>query len=382
MADSVTTVTRTSWFQRLKNSVGGIFFGILLIIVACIILFKNEGRAVKTAKGLKEGIQNVISLPSPVQDAQNENKLVHLFGPAEVHGTLSDEEFHIEANAVHYSRSIDMYQWVENEETKKVVKPGGAEETTTTYTYTKDWRSNVVSSSSFEEQAGHENPDSMPINDVSMSASSVTVGDFNLSSSLISKISNYQPITPTEKNIEGMANASLSGNYVFMGKGSMGSPEIGDVRISFEQVLPQQVSIVATQTGNNLTPYLTSQNTTIELLSYGVVPADLMFKKAQQKNKTLTWILRLVGFLMIFFGFKMIFAPIGVLVSVLPFLGRLANFGTGIVSFLLTLAIAVAVIAVGWIVYRPVLGISLLVISVGSIVAIRFLKSKQGVQAN
>ena len=74
-------------------------------------------------------------------------------------------------------------------------------------------------------------------------------------------------------------------------------------------------------------------------------------------------------------GLKMVFGPLGVLADVLPFLGSLVRMGTGLLSFLIALPCSLVTIAIAWIVYRPVLGIILLVIAVGSIVLL-FMKRK------
>jgi hypothetical protein len=81
-----------------------------------------------------------------------------------------------------------------------------------------------------------------------------------------------------------------------------------------------------------------------------------------------TWLLRLLGFLLMYGGLKKVFGPLGVLADVLPFLGSLVRMGTGLLSFLIALPCSLVTIAIAWIVYRPVLGIILLVIAVGAIV--------------
>ena len=46
---AVTEVTKTSYGQRVGSSFRGIGSGILLLIVGTVLLWWNEGRAVKTA---------------------------------------------------------------------------------------------------------------------------------------------------------------------------------------------------------------------------------------------------------------------------------------------------------------------------------------------
>jgi hypothetical protein len=56
-----------------------------------------------------------------------------------------------------------------------------------------------------------------------------------------------------------------------------------------------------------------------------------------------------------------------VLGDVIPFIGDIVRAGTGLIGLLLTAVLAPIVIAVGWLFYRPVVAVGILVI--GGIVA-------------
>ena len=90
-------------------------------------------------------------------------------------------------------------------------------------------------------------------------------------------------------------------------------PEIGDVKIKYSFAPDQNISIVSTQTGNTFAPYIAKNGSSIELLETGVHTAAGMFSSAQSSNRTLTWILRLVGFLVMGLGFSMILGPLVVI---------------------------------------------------------------------
>ena len=62
-------------------------------------------------------------------------------------------------------------------------------------------------------------------------------------------------------------------------------PTVGDMKISFLQVPPQTASVVAAQTGDGFGPYTTHQDTTVELISAGTVPAAALFKAAQDEMR-------------------------------------------------------------------------------------------------
>jgi hypothetical protein len=86
-----------------------------------------------------------------------------------------------------------------------------------------------------------------------------------------------------------------------------------------------------------------------------------MFKSAEQSNKRLTWILRGVGLLVMAIGLSMVLKPLSVLADVVPFFGNIVQAGTGLIALLVSLTLSFITVAVAWIVYRPVLGIALLV---------------------
>ena len=80
MSNTFTETTSTSWFGRLRNSVGAVVIGLLLIVGMVVLLFWNEGRAVTTARSLAEGAGAVVSVAADKVDPANEGKLVHVSG--------------------------------------------------------------------------------------------------------------------------------------------------------------------------------------------------------------------------------------------------------------------------------------------------------------
>jgi hypothetical protein len=86
-----------------------------------------------------------------------------------------------------------------------------------------------------------------------------------------------------------------------------------------------------------------------------------MFKEAESQNAILTWILRVAALAVMWIGFALAFAPISVIASVIPFLGGLAGFGAGLMSFVLTLTVGPLMIAIAWFTVRPLMSIGLVV---------------------
>ena len=370
--DSYTEVTNQSWFSRIGGAIKGIIFGFILFIIAFPLLFWNEGRAVKTYKTLKEGGGAVISVLADQVASNNEGKLIHLSGKATTEDILTDSVFGVSENALRLRRNVEMYQWQESSESETKKKLGGGTETVTTYSYSKGWEDNVISSSSFKKPEGHENPGSMPYVAEEQTASQVTLGAFALSSSQVNRINQFAPLsvgsdTQSPENLDSRMTRQANGFYL---GDNPASPQVGDVRIQFESVAPTEVSIVAQQNGSGLRAYHAQAGGDIELLQVGMHTAEVMFQKAQSDNTILTWALRAVGFVLMMIGLSMIFKVFSVLADVLPFLGSIVEAGTGFIAFLLAGVLSLITIAVAWIVFRPLLGIILLVIAVGLIVLI------------
>ncbi|MFN4260149.1 MAG: TMEM43 family protein [Gemmataceae bacterium] len=373
MADSYSKVTSTSWFERLGKSVGGVIVGVILFIASFPLLFWNEGRAVKTAKGLAEGAANTVDVTDiATVNPANNGKLVHLSGLADTQDTLTDSMFGISLVGIKLSRDVEMYQWVEEKKTETRKKLGGGEETVTTYNYTKKWTARPVDSSQFDTVQGHENP-SWPFGGNSWVADDVRLGAYQLSPSLVSMISGAQRIPLKPDMVDKVEDSQLKSrlrvinDYFFLPTmigGSMSSPQIGDMRISFSAIKPSTVSILAKQVNNTFEPYTTSYGTTINDLRMGTLSASEMYAQLQRENTIMTWVLRLVGFLLMGFGLSMVFQPLVVLADVIPLLGDLVSMGIGLFAFGIAFVLSLTTIAIGWVFYRPVLGITLLVIAV------------------
>ena len=372
--DSVTVRSSQSWFSRIGGAIVGALIGIFLFIAAFPFLVWNEGRAIKRAKTLEAGAEAVVSAPaSPVQ-AENEGRLVHITGKTLADGQATDSALGVSAAAIKLHRNVEMYQWSEEKKSETKSKLGGGEETVTTYSYKKEWSSTLIDSQEFQKTDGHTNPSEMPLESETFAANVVTVGDFTLPDSLVAMIDDYQafPVKQMpEISTEFSAPVALSNNGLYIGENPK-TPAVGDLRIAFTVVEPGDVSIVAGQIGETFEPYVINGLGTIELLQTGTVSAKNMFASEQQANTVLTWILRVVGFFVMFIGLLLIAKPLTVVADFIPILGSIAETGTGFISFLVALPLTLGTIALAWLAYRPLLGLPLLILAVvGIVFAIR-----------
>ncbi len=377
MSEPYTEVTNTSWFQRIGRSIMGVGFGLLLSVGMVALLSWNEGRAVHEAADLSEVRRLVVNVSDEKVDAANDAKLVHLTSEAKTEERLADTEFGITLQALRLKRSVEMYQYEEKKTTETKKKVGGGEQQVTTYSYPMGWFDHPVDSRSFhDEKYVNKNPTNFPFQPWHASAQEVTFGAFRLTPSLVEMIDRFAPVPLASqsslKTPEGFKRLDDE-----LHKGDSTSSKIGDVRIRWQAVTPTVVSLIAQQTENSFVPYRLSSGRTRQMLSVGRMSAEDMIQHAETMNTLLTWALRAGGLIGMWCGLAMIFAPLGTLADVIPFVGSIVRFGTGVVAFTLASVASLVVIAIAWFAYRPVLAGGLIVAAVAIVVLVRMYGGKR-----
>lgn len=368
MSEEIIETESQGFLSRLGGAIGGIFLGILMILVAFPLVFWNEGRAVKTARAITEGASSAVHIEPDKVDAANDGGLVHANGKAVTEETLADATFGISQKAIALKRDVEMYQWKENVESKTTKKTGGKKETKKTYTYEKQWSSKAIDSSGFKTTEGHENPGSMLYDSENWRAKTVTLGAFTLDNSLASSINNWTDLSVTEEmkakaTLESQADKVKiqSGDYYF--GADAGAPVIGDLRVSFQVVEPGPVSVLAEQKGKTLVPDKNSEGYSVSQLVTGTETMEKMFEAQETGNMIMTWGLRIGGFLLMFMGISAILGPIRVLADIIPFFGSIVGAGIFVLAFMGAAMCTLPTIAVAWLFYRPIIGMILLTLT-------------------
>ena len=360
-ADSVTEVTYTSWWDRIKQSVIGMGFGLILVGGAIWLLFWNEGRAVQTARALSEGAGLVISVEGAKRDAANDGKLIHVSGDAKAAAPLSDAEFGMTARGLRLVRHVEMYQWKEDRKQESRSRLGGGQETVTTYDYRRVWSKDAINASQFRESRNHQNPQ-MLYKDRAINAADVTLGGFKPGEDIISRLGEGAELAVPAALEPALRAQRREPVQVADGKiliGDAASPRIGDYRIWYTSVPEGPVSIAARQQGDGLASYTATNGRTVLLVRTGVHSAVELFDEAKQENKLISWILRGAGALAMLMGWSLLLRPVVVLADVVPLFGSIAGFGAGLIAGVLTLIIAPLVIAIAWFYHRPLVSLSI-----------------------
>lgn len=374
---SVTVTEKVSYGSRIGASFKGVIPGIVMFVAAFPLLFWNEGRAVKTARALDEGQGAVIEVGSNATvDSENEGRLVHMSGLADTGDVLEDPEFGVSENCIRLDRSVEIYQWVEHAKTEEKKNLGGSVTKTTTYAYSLEWCRDAVDSRAFKEP-GHDNPAAgLEFKSQSWRSENVTFGAFRLNERQIARIGGAReyafPVSFTSR----VARVQLAGGVIYVpekttrdnalnNRDVASQTRVGDMRVTYRVVRPHDISIVSKQRGDSFVPFTSKKGDgyQVDLQRDGIADASEMFESARGGNTFMTWILRLAGWLLMFAGIRKVLAPISTLGDVLPFLGSVLSAGFGFVAAVLAFVLTLVTVAVAWIVYRPALGVALLVVA-------------------
>jgi hypothetical protein len=387
-----TEVTRTGYGDRLKGALGGVVGGVVMFIAGTALLFWNEGNFVKTKKALGEAQDAVVPVEQVATiDPALEGKLIHASARAETQDVLEDAEFGVKQTAIQLRRSVEYYQWVEESRTETRDRMGGGEERVTTYTYKKQWRSTPEDSGAFRDPDYQNRNTTWVSFDAQTSyAKNVTFGAYTLPRFFVEAIGQEEsanvnpapeqiqawtrsisehPRSPLPKNVTNAPPTVVhaSGSTVYFGR-SPNAPEIGDVRVSFTWVPPHDISIIGKVSGKTFVKFVAKNGKTVSGLADGIRSAEEMFAQKEKANAVLTWILRLVGVLLVYIGLRAFFGILEAVAKVIPILGDIVGMGVGLVCMLFGLAWSFLWIAIAWLAYRPLVGVPLLVVSVGCVV--------------
>ena len=415
----------TGYGTRVGNSFKAIGSGILLFCIGTALLWWNEGRAVKTEKMLDEVGGNYVEMENPnKKDASLDGVIICGTALATTEDSLSDKQFGVGAKAIALHRRVEYYQWVEESNETSEDKLGGKEVTTTTYTYSKKWVSRPVESSDFKDPA-YQNKNTIltTVEEDDQYAENVSFGAYKLNESLIHRISSREGLDlainedlmkeldksaqtayerfygvkkSAKQTVEQPAETTVlsdsakavadslkavndsiiknavnkkdleyvhqAGNVLYFGR-VPGSPEVGDVRVTFEKVVPAKVTIMAVVDGDSFKPYKAKNGKRFQTLVMGKKSGDELIDAEKEANNMWLWLLRGLGVLLVIGGLKGIFGFLETLLKVVPFIANIFGWGVGVVCTILGLVWSLIIIAIAWLFYRPILGITLLVIA-------------------
>lgn len=356
MADQYTEVTRTSFFGNLMSSFIGVLIGVLLFVGSFFVLWINEGRI-----NLATIARKSTPIAASAVAAEMEGKLVAATGTLSTSEKLGDSGFIRPGNYLALERSVEMYAWVEHTSSTTTKNTGGSSTTETTYRYEREWTSDPESSSSFRHPSGHENP-KMPVKSQTWTVQNATLDAYTIDPQELT-LPDTSAIKLDEETTAASEPWHVDGEYLTNSAASVSQPRLGDVRIRYLAVPDQiDVTLFGKTSGSQIVPFEIKGD---QLYRAFTENREQAIDTLNTEYKTWLWIMRLVGFLMMWIGLSLGFGPINAVLDILPFLGSMGRFLTGTLMFGIALVLSVLTILASIIAHNIFLLIGLLVIIVG-----------------
>jgi len=389
MSDQYTEVTTKSWGSRLGSSFGAVIGSFLLFIGAFVLLYWNEGRV-----DISNVAKTAIEAQANSVDAALDGKLISVTGQVTTPEMIGDGMYLKPGNYLGVMRTVEMYAWNQKSSSTSETKLGGSEETKTTYSYEKKWTSSPADSGSFKVPEGHTNP-VLTMEGATVQATEASIGSYTIYPNKMD-LPGYKTLTLTDDQIIGLGSpetpvAPVAGsgttlgsgstlaetatgtampsspgairridNVLYMGAGSPSNPQIGDIRISYKVLAPGfRGTVFGNQASGGIIEAYASNDGRLYALYEG--GREEAIQAMHDSYVMMTWALRVLGFLMMWGGLSGIFAPLTVLLDVLPFLGHVSRGAISFIAFWITLLLSILTIILSMLLHNIVLIIILAV---------------------
>lgn len=432
---STSKTTHESWLQKMGNSFWAVVIGFFMICVSFPVMWANERRIAKYESLIKIGQRECLTVEPDKSNSENRGSLVHVQGKAEGKAPVVDrrfKEFNMEAGCLLMRSTVEVYQWVETQQTEsKKDNVGGGTTNTTTYKYSKQWTSTAINSIYFNERDKVNTvakPD-MRLGTETATCDLVFFGDgFTLTPDLVNQLTNFSDAQSILGDSVG--DFKKQGTY-FCFPEHRSQPEIGDMRAKFEYILDSTATVMALQLSgrdskDTFAPYrmisrglcglnemeqkrrqlIESAKTPEDLykdskctlgpldcllcccvcipncVNYcfsGMAPPQIFhlfpgslstgdcWNRIEASVSAQKWILRLVGWLLLFVGLMSMLQPLFTVLDIVPFLGPYLSsavwLAAFVVAFILTLAGAFVIMSIAYLVYRPLVGATYLLLA-------------------
>lgn len=368
MPDQITETVTTGWGKRIVNSFVGVLVGLALFVISFVVLWKTEGRT-----DFSKVAKKAIVASSSAIDQTAQDKLVSVTAPLETKDSLGDSDYIKPGNYLVLERRAEMFAWVEKVSTKTQKNTGGSETTTKTYSYEKEWTTDPENSSEFKQPEGHANPE-MPVSSQTFKTAEANVGPYKLDMERIRLPGSEQLSLGKDVLVIGLDKKyTTNGDFLFSGQGSLASPQVGDVRISF-QALPsgKRATVFGKLSGEMLDPFFYKGEKSFYRAFFG--SRDEAIARLKAEYKAAGWIGRIIGFLLMWIGLMMLGGPLNTILDFLPFLGSAGRFVTGLVAFPIALALSAITIIISMIAHNI---IALIIVLLLIAAVVFFLKTRK-----
>lgn len=228
--------TGLAWATRLS--------GAALLLVGLGLIAWNERRVMDYGNAVaRHGGVAVLDLGANGRPAAGQyGSLTRVSGVPKILDAPRDPEFNVRAESTVLVRHVEMYQWRE-------ITVGGSTH------YEVDWVDRPIDASAFAKPAGHVNPGAFPIQGRQFEAGEVRLGNFRLSRPILRAFPGWVDVIPDETKLPANFAATFQrAGDALVTSAKADNPRLGDLRITWEAVPVQAMTVLARIDGDTLVP--------------------------------------------------------------------------------------------------------------------------------
>jgi hypothetical protein len=216
--------------------------GALVLLLGLGLIAYNERCEVDYASAIVRQGGPVLDGDRAAPGAGQHGSTTRVSGVPKVVESPHDPEFDLRVDTPVLVRHVEMFQWREIRLGENVH-------------YELDWVDRPLDATDFVHPAGHVNPGAFPIVGRQFDAGQVRLGRFLLSTPLLHALPGSMPVPPDMERLPPNLAVSFQrvGNTLVT-SARADSPRLGDLRVSWEAVPLQGVTVVARIDGESLVP--------------------------------------------------------------------------------------------------------------------------------
>ncbi|HIQ57397.1 TPA: hypothetical protein EYG84_01825 [Candidatus Gracilibacteria bacterium] len=309
-----------------------VLLGLLLFLISFFVLFWNEGDAnISEIAETSIEVQNIANIDKNALH----KKFVSITGALETNQQLEDiflkKNYYIQINRIVETYKVNTRK-NNKEDQKKII--------------THEWVQNIENKNEGKDYHRDKKLQSITqtTNFIALSGYKISIDEIELPAT--------EPLILTQENtIQTNNTILLNQKYLFKGYGSLQQPKIGDIRISYTVInAPSQLVTLfgKIDTINNIiTPYYYNDNKKIYKIFNKTREESII--ELKKEDIAASWIIRILGFSLMWTGLLFIATPLFLFISVIPFIGKFGTIGiillTGLISIILsTITIFISII--------------------------------------
>lgn len=304
-----------------------IMIGIICLLSGAFILFRKEWNNMNNYLFLKKAVNEIKEVNSTAIYEEDNNKNVLVSGNLIVEpDELVDEETNVKIKSIKMIRKVETYQWNE------VYLDNGD------INYEKIWEEGILDSSFFTDAENHQNIENNTYVSLEKIADLVKIDNYIIDWSILQTVEMNQILTVLPTDIILKDGFSIQQQYITNSK-DLETPEIGDVRISYEYAYMPNLTILGRQVDNGyIVDYYNDNNIFETQIKEGTYSLSDFFAIDSFKGDKEIWITRIVSICFIGIGIFFILSKIM----------KSENINKLIISFSLSILLSLLIIAVSW----------------------------------